>query len=510
MTDDSRYDVEVMELLNAIWDDRADARTYARLEELLAQGDRSGVDVLRRFSELHLELERYVSSRNAWQRSSEALAFHRSGVASPAIAPKRRKILAGSFGIAACLAAASVAFWLFGIGRTARVREVAENPATTEPISLVRSPLEVARVARIAGAAWGGHMNLSAGSPLLEGQAIELVEGEAQISMGLGADAVLFSPCKVTLLSDSLLRVDEGSVAVQAAKWATGFSVVTSNGLHITDLGTRFLVSAQANGVSEAEVLEGSVLAKSLNEAAPRRPDLLLNARKVARLGQTGVISELESTDERRATVRFEHFQPLRPIEIWNTGVGCQVGDGDANWNITSGDERVGRFPQPATVCPPFPIYRDNDPLKSQWISVDGGTTDGVPAWTDYVFETTFDLTGFDPESVRISGLVLADNGVRGVRLNGKLLAIEPWDDWYVGVTYYKFHRIEIHGGFVSGMNRIEFLVNNNTYISKSDRGVEKPDTPNPMGLRVEWRAYGRPTEVHDSANLRRESRPAS
>jgi hypothetical protein len=497
MTEDSRYEAELMDLLGAIWDDRADEQTYARLEKLVTQKDGSGVRLLERFSRLHLDLEHFVSSESARKKLVEILP--QAEVIPKFRSVKQRRLLTGILGIAASLAVLSMAYWQFGFSRVAPPQVVAPQGGIHE-IALVRSPLEVARVAWLEDAVWGGDQTKPlVGRPLMEGQVLQLQQGKAQISMGLGADVVMHAPSRVTLLSDSLVRLEEGAVAVQAAEWATGFSVETSNGLRITDLGTRFLVNSEPNGVSEARVLEGSVLAKSLNEAAPSRPDLLIGTHRMARLTRSGVISELDSMNHEKID-EFEHFQPLRPIEIWNTGVGLQLGEKDTNWTITAGDETVGPFPQPSTVCPPFQIYRDNEPGISQWISVDQGTTfKGVPAWTNYVFETTFDLTGFDPNSVRISARVLADNGVREVRLNGKVLPVEPWNDYYVGVTYYEFHRFEIEDGFVPGVNKIQFLVNNDTYISKTDQGVERPNTPNPMGLRVEWRAYGRPNDENGS-----------
>ena len=95
----------------------------------------------------------------------------------------------------------------------------------------------------------------------------------------------------------------------------------------------------------------------------------------------------------------------------------------------------------------PHGSYGINEPERSQWISVDRGTTRGVPARSRYTFETTFDLTGFDLSSVWVSGLVLADDGVDEVWLNGKRLNIEPWKDWGYGVIYAIFHPIEIRSG---------------------------------------------------------------
>jgi hypothetical protein len=94
-----------------------------------------------------------------------------------------------------------------------------------------------------------------------------------------------------------------------------------------------------------------------------------------------------------------------------------------------------------------------------------------------------------------ISGLVLADDGVDEVWLNGKQLDIKPWKEWGYGVVYTNFHPIEIRSGFVPGVNRLSFVVKNETFIYRSKKGFDLPDTPNPMALRVEWQAFGRPLQ---------------
>ena len=150
---------------------------------------------------------------------------------------------------------------------------------------------------------------------------------------------------------------------------------------------------------------------------------------------------------------------------------------------MTAGDEQHGPYPQTAVVNMPHASHGINEPERSQWISVYRGTTKGVPARSRYTFETTFDLTGFDPGSVWVSGLILADDGVDEVRLNGKRIDIKPWTDWYYGANYVKFHSIEIRSGFVRGSNRLTFVVKNETFIEPSKHGFDLPDTPNPMAF---------------------------
>src|SRR5690606_40684080 len=57
--------------------------------------------------------------------------------------------------------------------------------------------------------------------------------------------------------------------------------------------------------------------------------------------------------------------------------------------------------------------------------------------------------------TVWISGLVLADDGVDEVWLNGRRIDVKAWKDWGYGVAYTNFHPIEIRSGFLPGVNHL-------------------------------------------------------
>ena len=105
-----------------------------------------------------------------------------------------------------------------------------------------------------------------------------------------------------------------------------------------------------------------------------------------------------------------------------------------------------------------------------------------------FTFQTTFDLSGYDLSTVVVLADILADNGVRAVRVNGKSVDLTPWRDNQPGQEFHRFRRAEIVEGFVLGKNVIEIEVWNGIYRDG------KPDpSPNPMALRVEWQAFGTP-----------------
>jgi hypothetical protein len=256
-------------------------------------------------------------------------------------------------------------------------------------------------------------------------------------------------------------------------------------------MGTRFVVHAQPRAGSELHVLEGLVVANSLQHNEPPRNVTTAQAVHVNADGSLEAIAYAPQAFAKS----LESASPRRSIRLANTGVDLNPGDQDQHWVIKSGDPHFGRYPQPARVCAATSTYGANDADRSQWISVEGGTTHGVPVRTKYAFETSFDLTGFDVNSVRLVGLVLADNGVEEIRLNGRPLPIAPWNDWYAGVTFFNFHTIEINSGFVPGKNVISLVVVNGTDIPAASESVGDPleELPNPMALRVEWHGSGRP-----------------
>jgi hypothetical protein len=474
MTAPSRNNSELMDLLSAVWDDGLDAASRERLEELLTRQDFAAIGLLASFTRLHMDLGWLVSSKAAQDKAMKSL----KNLVDTGIRERRwrRWTVAGVTGLAAGILVTVFCVWYFA------------RPGLDQ---LTRAPQPVGRVVRLEDAAWakGGPQS---GEAVREGQTIDLQRGFAQISLGFGVDLVLEGPCRAKLLSDDRVALERGKLGVRAAKWATGFKVETDD-LVATDLGTWFSMQSGGGSPTEIHVLKGAVLAKSLHDKTPSDAARRLKADEAVHMTRDGAFQAIQFRRE-AAAEKLAQFQPLRPVQMWNTGIGLREGAEDPHWMVTTGDKQVGPYPQPAVVSVPHPSYGINEPERSQWISVYRGTTSGVPARSRYTFETTFDLTGFDPGSVWVSGLVLADDGVDEVWLNGKRLKIERWTDWTYGINYVKFHPIEIRSGFVPGVNRLAFVVKNETFIKPSKKGFDVPDTPNPMALRAEWQAFGRPT----------------
>jgi hypothetical protein len=101
----------------------------------------------------------------------------------------------------------------------------------------------------------------------------------------------------------------------------------------------------------------------------------------------------------------------------------------------------------------PFPPWTANT-ATAQWI------TPKMPEPVNgaYNYTTTFNLTGFDPTTAKITGNLSADDEVVGVLLNG--VPVVPSITTPDG-SFTSLHPFSITSGFVSGINKLEFLTMN-------------------------------------------------
>jgi hypothetical protein len=119
----------------------------------------------------------------------------------------------------------------------------------------------------------------------------------------------------------------------------------------------------------------------------------------------------------------------------------------------------------------PIPPWVD-DSSTSLWIGPRSGGTGVAPG--TYKYQSSFNLTGFDPATILISGRVAADNRITSIRINGFETGFSTGGDssfnaWTpLNIDATTFPR------FNQGVNNIE--------ISVSNTGT----TPTPAGLRME------------------------
>jgi hypothetical protein len=165
-----------------------------------------------------------------------------------------------------------------------------------------------------------------------------------------------------------------------------------------------------------------------------------------------------------------------------NTGQFLSGGDEDPHWRVVDSTSEEVKGPGYAIVCSPLKHHLANEPQKSQWVTVNSDVNFNCLPNVMYTFQTDVDLTGYDLSTVTVVANILVDNGVTGIRINGRPIKFKPWIDIEVDVVY---RQVEITDGFVDGLNQIEFDVWNGNIV----RDVY---AKNPMAFRVEWQAFGR------------------
>jgi hypothetical protein len=156
---------------------------------------------------------------------------------------------------------------------------------------------------------------------------------------------------------------------------------------------------------------------------------------------------------------------------LFNTGVGVGPGAADPHYVIISNPGGPGTIPAVVASSIPSPPWVVNGG-GSQWIapSADqhypgGGNLPGV-----YVYETTFDLTGFNIATALINGQWAVDDQGTAIFLNGQDLGIAT-----ANPGYGAFSPFTIAGDFVNGINTLDFVVTNGN-----------SSNPNPTGLNVQ------------------------
>ena len=114
--------------------------------------------------------------------------------------------------------------------------------------------------------------------------------------------------------------------------------------------------------------------------------------------------------------------------------------------------------------------WMNNGP-NSEWIgpmtSELGSSAPGI-----YIYRTTFDLSGFDSSSARLSGAWSTDDYGLNIYVNGNPTGISRGPASGLPQQWETF---ELTNGFVTGLNTIDFVVSNSVWASY-----------NPTGLRVE------------------------
>jgi len=387
------------------------------------------------------------------------------------------------------------------INRQVAIAETSERvePANVEQIR--KPPAPVATLASAERALWGGSQ-IEVGQAMYEGESVSLLEGEARISVGFGAEIVADAPFSMTFLASDRIKLHQGKVAVDVAPWAKGFTVVTEE-MDIVDLGTTFTVATSPGIMSETTVLKGVVRVRPTKVQNEQPRGLLVTEGRQVSIDDQGLLTNMlrEESLQLLDALDFGGTGPYRPVDLNNTGLALSVGDEDQHWRVVAGPAADFSGPQYATVCLPERGYLPNSPNSSQWISI-ADWKSAAPN-SVYTFRTEFDLKGYDLSTIQLFGRFLADNGIEAVRVNGKSVHVQSWVDnvKYQQFADPQFRFVNVTQGLVNGRNLIEVDVRNGMMRTGKLKNPPLKAIPNPMALRVEWYAFGRQYEFANNGD---------
>jgi hypothetical protein len=119
--------------------------------------------------------------------------------------------------------------------------------------------------------------------------------------------------------------------------------------------------------------------------------------------------------------------------------------------------------------------YLGNGP-NSKWLSPRADNADNTGG--NYIYRTSFDLSGFDPASAHLTGRWAMDNAGVDILLNGVSTGITRPGEF----GFFNFTSFAINAGFQNGTNTLDFIIFN-----------QPTGPPNPTAVRVELSGTANP-----------------
>lgn len=150
-------------------------------------------------------------------------------------------------------------------------------------------------------------------------------------------------------------------------------------------------------------------------------------------------------------------------FSVFNTGVGTDGAVlpsgtlGDPHYTLVSSPAGGSSQIQVLTSAFGFPIVSGawlGDSSSSAWIAPSNSPFLNAGYGGDYDYQTTFDLTGFDPATASLSGGWATDNTGTAILLNGVSVGAAA------SQSYSAYTPFTITGGFHTGLNTLDFLMN--------------------------------------------------
>jgi len=131
------------------------------------------------------------------------------------------------------------------------------------------TPKPVATLTKARSCKWGNSALPTLEGSLLKPGTLELLEGMATLKFDSGAEVTLEAPVSLEVVSNMECRVKTGTVVADVPPQAKGFTIHTPD-TKVVDWGTRFGVSAGADGKCLVHVIEGLVEVQREGETKSR------------------------------------------------------------------------------------------------------------------------------------------------------------------------------------------------------------------------------------------------
>ena len=150
---------------------------------------------------------------------------------------------------------------------------------------------------------WIGGRQFNSGTPITQGQQLQLSTGTARIRFQDGATVTLQGPANLELLSAGSARLQSGVLTSFVPPAAVGFQVQTE-ALDVIDLGTSFGVAVTDDGKTSVSVFSGRV--------EVTRPDADESTARILSQGESVVATTQQSSIEPIDFTAEQFEQPLR------------------------------------------------------------------------------------------------------------------------------------------------------------------------------------------------------
>ena len=379
-----------------------------------------------------------------------------------ALTSKPAKQLYAYAGVAAVLLLAFVLFnpWAGSVDPDAQpfADDTPSEPGSNGPVIATHvATLTAQHNAQWSERASARGSSLRTGSELNPGDRLTLTQGFATITTNDGAVAILQAPCEIELTqNNNALHLHAGKlVGLCHSDSSKGFTVKTRHG-DIVDLGTEFGVDLRHNALTT------TVFTGEVTLTPPGGQTQSLTANQTAQLKVNGSNRKLVVHDKLANGFGKLHAMLPNTTQLPGTGQAIAVGQADPNWLITAIDGKALPQPVAATVDDPAGYSASREDLRfmpngsaSKWITPLTPTRQfEVNASVQY--QTTFDASGFDLQTLALDLKFLADQQVVEIALNGRPVAVPTHG---AGPAFVEMTELTLREGLIDGKNTLSFKV---------------------------------------------------